>query len=339
MKSTTRTTLAVILAAGKGTRMKSELPKVIHPILGRPMVSYIIDACKKAGIQRLLLVIGHRADLVQETLGPNFEYVHQTQQLGTGHALMMVSESLRSFKGDLLVLAGDTPLLTGSILKKLINKHKKTTAAATMMTAVLDPTPAYGRIVRDNVGRVQYIVEDRDASREEKKIKEVNTSHYCFRTEKILPLLTTLDSDNDQGEYYLTDIIHMLASRNEIIETLTSDDPGILMGINSRIDLANVKRTLQQDILNKAMRAGVTITDPSRVTIQTDVKIGIDTTIRPDTILEGKTVIGKGCTIGPGVRLKNARIGDNTSIEFTVIENRKIESNAVIGPFAFLTGD
>ena len=339
MAPETRPTVAVILAAGKGTRMKSELPKVLHPILGKPMVSYIVDACRKAGVERTILVIGHKADLVRETLGPDHEYVEQGQQLGTGHALLTASESLKDFKGDILVLAGDTPLLTGNILKKLIKKHKTKNASATMMTAVIDPPPAYGRVIRDESGRILRIVEDRDATREEKAVTEVNTSHYCFSAEKILPLLSSLDTRNDQGEYYLTDVIHLLARRNETIETVASDDPNVLMGINSRKDLSQVSKLLKNQILEKWMERGVTVIDPESVHIEADVTIGRDTTIHPFTSLEGRTRIGQHCRIGPQVRLTDAKIGDECRVEFSVIEKRTLKEGSTIGPLACITGE
>ncbi len=237
MGSTSRETIAVILAAGKGVRMKSDFPKVLYPLMGKPMVSYVLEACKKAGINRILLVVGHRADLVRESVGPGYEYVEQSEQLGTGHALLVAAKALKGVKDDILVLAGDTPLLTANILRKLIKHHKKAGAAATMMTAIIDPPPAYGRIIRDESGHVLRIVEERDASVEEKKITEVNTSHYCFQAKDVFPLLSLLKRDNDQKEYYLTDVIHLLVQRQKKVETLTPDDPHILVGINSRFEL------------------------------------------------------------------------------------------------------
>jgi len=319
--------------------MKSQQPKVLHPLLGKPMVSYIVDACRKAGVQRIVLVVGHEADLVRDTLGPAHEYVEQKQQLGTGHALMMAADTLKNFKGDILVLAGDTPLLTGTILKKLIIRHKAADASATMMTAVIDPPPAYGRIVRDASGRIIRIVEDRDASKEEKRITEVNTSHYCLKAEKVLPLLSALEANNDQEEYYLTDIIHLLTRNDDRIETVTSKDSKILLGINSRVDLSSVTQILRNDILQNWMKSGITVIDPDATHIEPDVKIGRDTTIHPFSSIQGKTRIGKNCHIGPQVRLKDATIGNGCQIEFSVIEKRKIKDGSTVGPFAYMSGE
>ncbi|MBN2104020.1 NTP transferase domain-containing protein [bacterium] len=337
--SSPRKTIAVILAAGKGTRMKSELPKVLHTLMGTPMVNYVIQACRNAKTDDIVLVIGHQANLVRETLGMDFTYVEQTQQLGTGHAVMVCRDVLQNFKGDLLVLAGDTPFLTGKILKNMIQKHQKSGAAATMMTAMMNPPLSYGRIIRNDQGKIQCIVEARDATVQQKKITEVNTSHYCFQSEKLFPCLDQLNTDNDQEEYYLTDVIQMLVSRGDLVESLTSDDPTILMGINSRVHLAEAHEMMGLQIKKKWMENGVTIPDTASVYIEPDVKIGKDTLIYPGTTILGKTKIGSHCVIGPQVKLLDADIKDGCRIEFSVIEKRKIEKKSIIGPFAYLTGE
>jgi bifunctional UDP-N-acetylglucosamine pyrophosphorylase/glucosamine-1-phosphate N-acetyltransferase len=339
MASTDRSSAAVILAAGKGTRMKSQFPKVLHPLMGRPMILYVIDACRRARLDRIVIIVGHEAEHVRQILGTDFEYVEQKPQLGTGHALMCASESLKGFSGDLLVLAGDAPFLTGSILRKLIGHHNKTCAAATLMTAIIDPPPAYGRIIRDSSKRITRIVEERDASFQEKKITEVNTSHYCFQAETVFPLLSKLKTGNDQGEYYLTDAIQIMTQKGMRVETVVAPDPSVLMGINSMEDLSKATELLRTRINRKWMEAGVTIIDPTVVFIEPDVKIGRDSVIYPFSSITGKSVIGRGCKIGPQVRLSNARIGNKCNIEFSVIENRKIEEEATIGPFAFIQGE
>ena len=338
MSASSRKTAALILAAGKGTRMKSDLPKVLHPLMGKPLIEYVITACQKAGVDESILVIGHQADLVREILGHDRRYVEQKEQLGTGHAVMVSRSALKGFKADLLVLAGDTPFLTGRIIRKLIGKHQKTGAAATLMTAVMDPPLAYGRIIRVN-GKISRIVEERDATSDQKKIKEVNTSHYCFRAEKLFPCLDKLSTENDQGEYYLTDVIQMLAEEGETVESLTSDDPAVLMGINNRIHLAEAHEIMNRQIRNHWMEKGVSMLDPKSVYIEPDVRIGPDTTLYPGVMLSGRTRIGKQCRIGPQVKLSDAVIPDGCVIEFSVIEKRKLEKESVIGPFAFLTGE
>lgn len=338
MNSALQQTVAVVLAAGKGVRMKSKMPKVLHPLLGKPMLSYILETCRKIKVDRIIVVIGNGADLVRETLGSDYEYVEQSQQLGTGHALMMTAETLKGFVGDLLVLAGDTPFLTDQILRRLIRKHKKTNAAATLMTTIIDPPPAYGRIIRDESDRVLRIVEERDAFPEEKKITEVNTSHYCFQAEKVFHLLSSLDTNNAQGEYYLTDVIQLFVQEEKRVETLVSNDPKILVGINSRLELNKASAMLKDEIICKLMNNGVTILDPLSVYIEPDVKIGQDTIIHPFTSLLGRTTIGEGCIIGPQVKLLDVRVGDNCHIEFSVIECRKIKNGDIVGPFAYISG-
>ncbi len=337
MTSNSRETVAVIMAAGKGTRMKSELPKVLHPLMGTPMVMHVVNACKDAGIRRIIIVIGNCAELVRETLGNDFEYVEQKEQLGTGHALMMAAPPLKDFTGDVLVLAGDTPFLTGEILKELVDKHQTSNAPATMLTALIDPPLSYGRIIRNDSGNILRITEARDATEEELEIKEVNTSHYCFQAERVFPLLDNLSTDNDQGEYYLTDVISMLVEGNEIVESITSEDPDILLGVNNRIHLSECVSIYRKKIVDKLMMDGVTILDPESVYIEPQVKIGRDTTIYPFTTLTGKTTIGEGCTIGPQVRMGNVKIEDNVRIEFSVIEDRTIEKDERIGPFAYIS--
>jgi bifunctional UDP-N-acetylglucosamine pyrophosphorylase/glucosamine-1-phosphate N-acetyltransferase len=339
MPSSSKPVVAIILAAGKGVRMQSSLPKVLHPLMGKPIVSYVIEAVKKARVSRTILVVGHQADLVQKTLGTEYEYVEQTQQLGTGHALMTAAENLTGYKGDLLVLAGDTPFLTGQILRKLIDRHQKTNAVATLMTAIIEPPPAYGRIIRDQSGHLLRIVEERDASPDEKKITEVNTSHYCFQAKKVLPLLSSLNSQNDQGEYYLTDIIQLLAQQDDKVETLTTKDPNVLIGINSRVHLIECHQYYQKQIVRKWIQRGVTFLDPESIYIEPTVKIGQDTIIYPSTTLTGKTSIGRGCIIGPEVKLADAKIGEHCTIEFSVIIKRTIEDHATIGPFAYISGE
>jgi bifunctional UDP-N-acetylglucosamine pyrophosphorylase/glucosamine-1-phosphate N-acetyltransferase len=320
-------------------RMRSDLPKVLHPLLGKTLVSYVVEACRKAKIDRTILVVGHRADLVKQAIGTTVEYVEQREQLGTGHALMMAANILKEVEGDLLTLVGDTPFLTGSILRKLIRHHHRTGAAATVMTTIIDPPPAYGRIIRDAEGKILRIVEERDATPEENRIVEVNSSHYCFRAEKVLPLLQRIKTNNDQGEYYLTDAIQLLAEKGERVETLTEKDPSVLIGINSRLELTNASQHLQQRILERLMDHGTTILDTSSVYIEPDVKIGKDSVIHPYCSIMGKTKIGARCVIGPQAKLKEAVIGDDCTVEFSVVERRKIENGATVGPFAYISGE
>jgi bifunctional UDP-N-acetylglucosamine pyrophosphorylase/glucosamine-1-phosphate N-acetyltransferase len=337
MTTSRRNTAAVILAAGKGVRMRSAIPKVLHTVMGKPLVSYVIEACRKAGAGRVLVVVGCQAARVRDQLGNNLEYAEQTQQLGTGHALMTAAKQLADFRGDVLVLAGDTPFLTAAVLKKLLARHRKTGASATMMTAVMNPPLSYGRIVRDRSKKLVRIVEERDASPEEKRITEVNTSHYVFRWEEVRPLLSRLGSNNDQGEYYLTYVIQLLVQGKRPVETLTADDPAVLMGINNRKHLAEAQAWLQSKVVDRLLEQGVTVVDPKSVYIEPDVRVGSDTVVCPFTTLTGKTRIGRECVIGPCVRLADTAVGDGCRVEFAVLEKRKIAPGKTIGPFAFMT--
>lgn len=340
MSNKNRETLSVILAAGKGTRMKSDLPKVLHTVLGKPLVSFVIDACAQAGTERTLLVIGHQADRVKETIGNGVEYALQAQQLGTGHALLTAAQTLeKNFAGDVLVLVGDAPFLSGEILHALLDRHRTTGAAATMMTAIIDPPPAYGRIVRDGKGQVLRIVEHRDATPEQRLITEVNTSHYCFRSEKVFPLLEKLGTNNDQGEYYLTDIIAMLSEADERIETLTVEDPDVLKGINDKAELSEAEDRLKAKMVEDLRAREVVIPDPAQVYLGADVEIGEGCEIHPFTLLTGRTKVGRRCVIGPHTRLHDAVLGDDCHVEASVVKDRTLDDNAIVGPFAALTGD
>ena len=314
MQTNKRNTIAVILAAGKGTRMKSDLPKVLHPLLGKPLIHYVTKAVMDAGVDDIYLIIGYKAELVKNSLGNKYHYVEQKQQLGTGHALMMAAEQLKNFAGDVLVLVGDAPFLTPVVIKNLIDKHQKEGASCTMMTAIIDPPPPYGRIVRDNGGNVVRIVEDRDATEEQKRITEVNTSHYCFRSEDVFPLLGKIENNNDQEEYYLTDIVELLTKNKFPVITIPEDDPDILKGINSQEDLRTSVKKLKNDVINFHMSNGVLFPYPDLVYIETDIKIGKHTIIHPFSYISGKTTIGTSCEIGPFVTIKNAAIGNNCHI-------------------------
>jgi len=234
---TDREVRAVILAAGKGIRMKSNLPKVLHEINGRPLVKYITDACRGAGTNTIYIIVGTGADQVKQALGSDFTYVMQHKQSGTGHALKQVIPYLKNYRGELLVLVGDSPLLTSTLLKKLIAKHREYGAAATFITTEYDITPQYGRVIRDKIGRVQKIIEERDAPPHIRQLKEVITSHYCFTAEVVLPLLSKIGRNNAQQEYNLTEMIAILTNEQLPVETLFEKDNRLVFGINDHKDL------------------------------------------------------------------------------------------------------
>jgi bifunctional UDP-N-acetylglucosamine pyrophosphorylase/glucosamine-1-phosphate N-acetyltransferase len=326
----------LILAAGKGTRMKSKYPKVIHPVCGLPMVTHVIKSAKVVSEKRPWMVVGFGAGQVQEKVGEAVEYIHQEQQLGTGHAVLMAKEKLAKTDGQLLILYGDTPLITGATLKKMIQIHSETRSAVTVLTTILNQPFGYGRIIRDAEGKLVGIVEDRDASLEEKAIKEINTGIYCFSIPTLLRALPRLRPQNAQGEYYLTDLISLLREDGESAETMILEDPDEVMGPNDRMALAQVDRIMRMRILKHWMIEGVTIVDPDNTYIEPDVTIGQDTRILPGTFLLGKTVIGEDCQVGPDSHLTHARVGDGSRVFRSVLEEAIVGVNVTVGPYAYL---
>ena len=234
----TKEVKAVILAAGKGTRMKADIPKVLHRIFGKPIVQYVAEACSNAGIEDIYIVVGFGADLIKQTLGSRYKYVLQEQQLGTAHALQMAVPYLKDYQGDLLVLVGDSPFITSEVLQQLITKHQHSNAAATFITTEYENTPPYGRVIRDNTGNVITVIEEKNALPEIKKIKEVLTSHYCFSSSVVLPLLSKIQKDPEKQEYYLTDIIEILINERYTVETVKIKDSRLVFGINDLQDLS-----------------------------------------------------------------------------------------------------
>ncbi|MCQ2380777.1 MAG: bifunctional UDP-N-acetylglucosamine diphosphorylase/glucosamine-1-phosphate N-acetyltransferase GlmU [Acidaminococcaceae bacterium] len=332
-------TVAIILAAGKGTRMKSSLPKVLHKIGGKPMVEHVICAAKEAGAEKQIVVIGHGAEAVREQIGDAVEFAVQEPQLGTGHAVMQTEKTLKNFQGTVLVLCGDTPLLNGEELAKFIKIHKQTKVGASVLTTNLDNPFGYGRIIRDTSGDVVGIVEEKDATAEQKAVKEINTGIYCLECPEMFNVLKGLSNNNAQGEYYLTDVLGKLRDAGKKIGAVTTDDADMVMGINSRCQLAEAEQVLRQRILNKWMDEGVTIMDPASTFIEADVQIGNDTIIRPFTWLEGKTQIGSDCEIGPNARLTNVKVGTGTQLQFIYAHDCSVGDNVTAGPFVHLRPD
>ncbi|GAW29854.1 MULTISPECIES: bifunctional UDP-N-acetylglucosamine diphosphorylase/glucosamine-1-phosphate N-acetyltransferase GlmU [unclassified Carboxydocella] len=327
---------AVILAAGKGTRMKSRLPKVLHPVGGQPMVSHVMAACRTAGAQPVVLVIGHGAEQVQATLGPEQIYVEQKEQLGTGHAVMQAETVLRDFEGDILVVCGDTPLLRGETLAALAQYHRQQEAVATVLTMTLANPTGYGRIIRDEQGQVAAIVEEKDATPEQKAIREVNSGTYCFQAQALFAALQQITPNNAQGEYYLTDVLAIFRQQGQKVAAWQLSDDTEVMGINDRVALAEANRLFRERINRQQMLAGVTILDPATTYIEAEVKIGADTVIYPNTHLTGKTTIGAGCQIGPDTKIMDSQIGDGVEIQFSVVLQAEIGNDCTIGPFAYL---
>lgn len=327
-------TTCVILAAGKGKRMKSDLPKVMHTLAGQPMIDHVLDKVEALGITEVFTVLGHGKDLLLQHFNQRSQVVYQEEQLGTGHALMQAVPHLKE-ESCVLVLSGDQPLLSVETLKALLETHKKSECAATVLTAqMVDPT-GYGRIVRKD-GVFCQIVEEKDAKPEQKTIKEINTGTYCFQAEALKKGLQSIKPQNAQGEYYLTDIFKILISSGKKIATFCTDDYREALGINNRLQLAEAENLIYESIKEYWMLEGVTIVNPSSVLIDTQVEIEKDVIIQPFTILKGRTKIGKGSVIGPGTRLENCTCLAGVQIENSVAKEAVIGENCVIGPYAYL---
>lgn len=317
---------AVILAAGKGTRMKSKLPKVLHKVGGHPMLEHVMDAAEAAGCRDNVVVIGHGAELVRELVGGRARIALQAEQLGTGHAVLQAADTLKDFTGTVMILCGDTPLLEADELEKFYAEHVKSGAAATVMSALMDDPFGYGRILRDANGDVAGIVEQKDASEEQKQIKEINTGNYCVEAPLLFEVLRTLGNDNAQGEYYLTDVLAKLRAMGKKVGGVITADSEMIMGVNSRRQLAEAESVMRRRIAERHMDDGVTIMDPASTFIEKSVKIAPDTVIYPNTWLQGETVIGEDCEIGPNVRLENVKVADGCRVEFTHVHDCELRS-------------
>lgn len=327
---------AVILAAGKGVRMRSAYPKVVHRVAGIPMIQHVIQAVRAAGIRTIYVVVGHGREYVYKALaGINVEYVIQEQQLGTGHALRQ-AEAFLEDTSAVLVLSGDIPLIQADTLTSLLNQQEESQATATVLSTTLNHPAGYGRIIRNPDQSLQRIVEEKDASPEQKQIAEINSGIYCFKTREVFPRLANLTTDNAQGEYYLTDVLAMMIKDQHRVGVMLSTASDDILGINDRVQMAYCEAVLRRRKNIALMRAGVTMIDPGSVFIDQQVLIGEETVILPHTMIEGETVIGPGCNIGPSVRISNSKIGAQVTIESARIIDAHIDDQCNIGPFAYL---
>ena len=330
----------IILAAGLGTRMKSATIKILHHAAGRPIIDYVVDLASEVGESAPVIVIGHQREAVQKQVGDRARYAVQEQQLGTGHAVMQAMSVLGrdGMRGKrVLILSGDVPLTRAETLRQLIEEHERSNNALTLLTMKLDDPAMYGRVVRDGDGTVTRIVEAKDANDAEKKIDEVNAGIYVFDGERLFENLSSLSTNNAQGEYYLTDLLGLLRNAGHRVGAVVAGDPIEAAGVNSRADLATVEGEIQRRVVAKLMSEGVTFRNPGTVVIDSTVAIGSDTVVYPFVTLEGTTKIGEGCVIEPGVHLMNVTVGDDVHLKTgTVAEDAVIEAEAVVGPYAHL---
>lgn len=327
---------SVILAAGMGTRMKSKMPKVLHKVCGKPLSKWVIDASKAAGSDKVCAVVGHKAETVKEVLGDVCEFALQAEQKGTGHAVMQAIDVIKNSKGEVVILNGDTPLITAETINKAIEYHKNNGNQATVITAILDDATGYGRIVRDNDGSVLKIVEQKDASEEEKKINEVNSGMYVFDAQSLVYALDKITPNNAQGEYYLTDTLEIIKNNSGKVGVMTAEDSDEFLGVNSKLQLAQAMKIMKKRINEYHMINGVTITDPENTYIGKDVEIAPDTIIYPGCMLEGKTKIGKSCIIGPNTRMTSCDIHDCVTIQSSTLIEAQVKSFTTVGPYAYL---
>ncbi|MEW6193197.1 MAG: bifunctional UDP-N-acetylglucosamine diphosphorylase/glucosamine-1-phosphate N-acetyltransferase GlmU [Bacillota bacterium] len=326
---------AVILAAGKGTRMNSRLPKVLHPVAGRPMLRFVLETVAEAGTDRMIVVTGYGAPMVAAAVAGWAEVVIQEEQLGTAHALLQAEEVLRGFAGDILVVPGDTPLFRAETLRAFYAFHRKEGAVATVLTARFADPAGYGRVVRDEAGKVLRIVEHRDATEEELAVNEVNTGFYCFDP-GIFSVLKRISPANVQKEYYLTDAVRLLREDGLPVAAWEAPDPEEFLGVNDRRQLAAAERIIRQRVAAALMDGGVTILDPAVTYVDPGVVVGPDTVIYPFTFLEGETEVGADARIGPWARITDSRLGDGVTVQNAVITGAVIGEGAVVGPFAYI---
>jgi bifunctional UDP-N-acetylglucosamine pyrophosphorylase/glucosamine-1-phosphate N-acetyltransferase len=328
-------TTAVILAAGQGTRMKSKLPKVLHPLLRRPIVIYAVEAAHRVTGSKPILVVGHRADAVRQTVGDAAVFAVQDEQLGTGHAVLQAEDLLRGQADCVLVTAGDMPLLTVNTLESLVKAQQTHSGPITMLTVVADDPRGFGRVVRDSSGRVQAVVEEAQASPGQLAIRELNTSIYCFSAGWLWDALHRIPL-SPKGEYYLTDLVGIAASEGLSVQALICDDPSEAIGINTRIHLAEAEAVLRWRINQHWMLAGVTLIDPAGTYIEPGVTIGQDTIIWPNTFLQGNTIVGENCELGPNSVIRDTRVGSGCKILASVLEKAVLEDEVEIGPYGHL---
>lgn len=327
---------AVVLAAGQGTRMKSKLYKVLHPVCGKPMVEHVVDQISTLDVDKVVTIVGHGAEKVQEHLAGKSEFVKQDEQLGTAHAVLQAKSELAGKDGVTLVVCGDTPLIEASTMEALLKYHHEKRAKATILTTVIEDPTGYGRIIRDDLGIVEKIVEHKDATEKEQRISEINTGTYCFDNKALFEALENVSNDNVQGEYYLPDVIKILKDADEVVAAYKMESFEESLGVNDRIALAEASKLMQRRINENHMRNGVTLVNPENTYIDIDVKIGQDTVIEPGVMLRGKTVIGDDCVVTSGSEIVSSVIGERVHVRNSSIFESKVGDDVQIGPYAHL---
>ena len=325
-----------ILAAGRGTRMKSDLPKVLHLVAGRSLVERVLDSCSLLDLDRQIVIIGYQGEKIRQALShrQGVEFVEQKEQLGTGHAVQQVTSSLKGYDGDLLVLNGDAPLLRPETLQKLVKTHQKNENDATLLTANLPNPQGYGRVFCDADNLVSRIIEDRDCNVAQKQNRRVNAGIYCFNWQKLAGALPKLSTNNDQAEYYLTEVVDYL----DRVMAFDAEDYRETNGINDRQQLSAAYDILQTRIKDNWMKAGVTMIDPGSITIDETVELEPDVILEPQTHLRGNTKIATGSRIGPGSLIENSTVGNNVTVTYSMVLDSEIADNTTIGPYAHLRG-
>ncbi|KGX90084.1 N-acetylglucosamine-1-phosphate uridyltransferase [Pontibacillus halophilus JSM 076056 = DSM 19796] len=327
---------AVVLAAGQGTRMKSKLYKVLHPVVGKPMVQHVIDQLQASHLSQIITVVGHGAEQVQEQIGEASSFVIQEEQLGTGHAVQQASSQLEGKEGTTVVACGDTPLLTSETIDSLLSYHEQEASKVTILTAHADNPKGYGRVVRDEDGHVLRIVEEKDATEEEKQIKEINTGTYCFNNVSLFEALKSVSNDNAQGEYYLPDVIEILKQQGEKISAYQTPDFEETLGVNDRVALAQAEAVMKRRINERHLRNGVSIIDPQNTYIGMDVTIDQDAIIYPGTVISGHSHIGEDAVVGPHSEVKDSTIGSESVIKQSVVHDSTVGRAVNVGPYAHI---
>jgi bifunctional UDP-N-acetylglucosamine pyrophosphorylase/glucosamine-1-phosphate N-acetyltransferase len=329
------TTTVVVLAAGQGIRMKSDLPKVMHPLAGRPMVRYVMDAARALEPTNLAVVVGYGADLVRQALGEEVRYVTQAEQLGTGHAVQQARDAIAGHAEVVLVLFGDTPLIRPETLQQMVDHHRAVGAVVTLLTFQPDDPSGYGRIVRDReTGQVVAVVEDKDTTPEQRAIGEANSGILCFDDGWLWPNLARMRRPG--SELYLTDLVALACQQGEKVAALPTADPLEAIGLDNRLKLAWAEAELRRRINERWMLAGVTLVHPETTYIEADVEIGADTVLWPNTFLQGRTRVGRGCSLGPGSVIRDSTIGDGCRVTLSVVEQAIMEDSSDVGPFGHL---